>query len=87
MHQVLIQWDGDQIEVVQADGSANVAAAESSICEAEEIKCLSGMTPTHCDFLRVSERGLMPEFHGKGHVQPDCEIGFNEYQGFPWKAQ
>lgn len=31
MHQVLIQWDGDHAKVVQADGSANVATAESSI--------------------------------------------------------
>jgi hypothetical protein len=40
LHQFLIQWVGDDIEVVHADTSACVAMADSSIWTYEDVKCL-----------------------------------------------
>ena len=42
MHQFLIQWVGDDVEIVQADDSISVAAAEPACWEYEGIDCLSG---------------------------------------------
>jgi hypothetical protein len=44
MHQCVIQWIGDTIEVVQADTSVNVALAEPSRWNFEGIECFSGKT-------------------------------------------
>jgi hypothetical protein len=42
MHQFLIQWVGDDIEVVHADDAVSVAATESAYWEYEGLDCLSG---------------------------------------------
>ena len=44
MHQCIIQWIGDAIEVVQADTSVSVALAEPSGWNFEGIECFSGKT-------------------------------------------
>jgi hypothetical protein len=36
MHQCLIQWDGDEVEVVYADDSAEVSHATMSVWDAED---------------------------------------------------
>ena len=41
MHQCLIQWQGDKIEIVPADRSVNVASADLTIWEMDGIDCLS----------------------------------------------
>jgi hypothetical protein len=58
LHQFLIQWVGDDIEVVHADTSACVAMADSSIWTHEDVKCLSGLDLSDYDFLSVSKDGL-----------------------------
>lgn len=54
MHQSLIQWQGDQVEIVQADKSVNVTIVDLSIWKIEGIDCLSGKV-WECDFLKVSD--------------------------------
>ena len=63
MHQSLIQWDGDQIEIVQADKSVNVAIADLSIWELKGIECISG-TAWEGEFLDVTSDGIQPIVDG-----------------------
>ena len=42
MHQCLIQWQGDNVEVVQADTSASVATVDPTYQEFEDYECFSG---------------------------------------------
>jgi len=44
LHQFLIQWIGDEVEIVHCDTSSFIATADSnSIGDNENIKCLSGL--------------------------------------------
>jgi hypothetical protein len=43
LHQFLIQWASDDVEVVHVDTSTCVAMTDSSIWTHEDIKCLSGL--------------------------------------------
>jgi hypothetical protein len=58
LHQFLIQWLSDDIEVVHANTSARVAMADSSIWTYEDVKCLSGLDLSNYNFLSVSKDGL-----------------------------
>jgi hypothetical protein len=42
MHQFLIQWDGDEVEVVMADKSIDVAMTDLPLWESDRAECLSG---------------------------------------------
>ena len=42
MHQFLIQWVGDDVEIVHADDAVSVAATESAYWEYEGLDCFSG---------------------------------------------
>nr|AAX92796.1 retrotransposon protein, putative, unclassified [Oryza sativa Japonica Group]ABA93349.1 retrotransposon protein, putative, unclassified [Oryza sativa Japonica Group] len=42
MHQCLIQWQGDKIEIVPVDMSVNVASADLGLWEMDGLDCLSG---------------------------------------------
>jgi hypothetical protein len=53
LHQFLIQWVGDDIEVIYADTSACVAMANSSIWTHEDVKCLSCLDLSDYDFHRL----------------------------------
>jgi hypothetical protein len=44
MHQCLIQWDGDEVEVVHADDSIEISHAAMSIWDAEDQELISGMS-------------------------------------------
>jgi hypothetical protein len=65
LHQFLIQWVGDDIEVIHADTSACIAMADSSIWTYEDVKCLSGLGLSDYDFLSVSKNGFVPV-----HIKP-----------------
>ncbi len=54
MHQCLIQWQGDKIEIVPADRLVNVASADLAPWEMDGIDCLSGKV-WDGDFLKVSD--------------------------------
>jgi hypothetical protein len=60
LHQFLIQWVGEEVEIVHADVSACVATADSSSWSHYNIKCLSGQDISDCDFVSVSKDGFIP---------------------------
>jgi len=60
LHQFLIQWVGDDVEIVHADTSACVTMANISSWTNYDIKCLSGADLSECDFLSVSQGGFVP---------------------------
>nr|AAM01047.1 putative pol polyprotein [Oryza sativa Japonica Group] len=61
LHQCLIQWDGDDVEIVQADTSTEVAMADA-IFEWRHwnIQCLSGMDLSSYDFFSISNGKFVP---------------------------
>jgi hypothetical protein len=65
LHQFLIQWVGEDVEVVHADTSTCIAMTDSSIWTHEDVKCLSGLDLSDYDFLSVSKDGFVPV-----HVKP-----------------
>jgi hypothetical protein len=42
MHQCLIQWQGDKVELVFADNTVSIVAADAAYWETEEIECFLG---------------------------------------------
>ena len=42
MHQCLIQWYGDDVELVHADDSVSIATADPMYWELEDFECFSG---------------------------------------------
>ena len=76
MHQMLIQWNEDDVEVVQADTSAtiNMAGPEAN-WPYEEARCLSGTTLSGANFLSVSKQGftlVQKEPIDADHAEPPC---------------
>jgi hypothetical protein len=57
MHQCLIQWQGDEIEVVSVDTTASVATADPPAWEFDGIECLSGKA-WEGEFLLMFDLGL-----------------------------
>jgi hypothetical protein len=57
MHQFIIQWIGDSVEVVQGETSLTVAATDAQGWTYDRVSCISGKT---CDteYLKVSDFGL-----------------------------
>ena len=41
MHQCLIQWHGDDVELVHADDSVSIATADPMYWELEDFECFS----------------------------------------------
>ena len=61
LHQYLIQWDSDDIEIVQADTSAEVAMADATFeWRHGNIQCLSGMDLSSYDFISISNGKFVP---------------------------
>jgi hypothetical protein len=60
LHQLLIQWVGEEVEIMHADVSACVAMADSSSWSHYNIKCLSGQDISDCNFVSVSKDGFVP---------------------------
>ncbi|PVH30869.1 hypothetical protein PAHAL_9G001000 [Panicum hallii] len=58
MHQCLIQWDGDEVEVVQADDSIEISHAAMSIWDAEDQEPISGMSLEGCDRIEATKNGV-----------------------------
>jgi hypothetical protein len=48
MHQCLIQWDGDEVDVVHADDSVEVSHAAMSVWDAEDQELISGISLEGC---------------------------------------
>jgi hypothetical protein len=60
MHQCLIQWDGDEVEIVQADDTAEISVASPNTWETEGQEPLSGKSLDGCDRIEVTKNGLRP---------------------------
>jgi hypothetical protein len=59
MHQCLIQWQGDKVEIVPADRLVNVASTDLALWEMDGLDCLSGKV-WDGDFLKVSDSDIHP---------------------------
>jgi hypothetical protein len=59
LHQCLVQWIGDELEVVSADNLECVAAADARVDDGDMI-CLSRKDLSKYDYISVSRDGLIP---------------------------
>ena len=59
MHQCLIQWHGDDVEVVRVDESASIATADLVFWELGDFECLSSKT-WEGGFIRINNEGQQP---------------------------
>jgi hypothetical protein len=61
LHQCIIQWIGDEVEVVQAYEEVCIAEAESQVdILGGKIECLSGKDLTWHDYISVGKDGFVP---------------------------
>jgi hypothetical protein len=61
LHQMLIQWVDDEVEVVHGDNSACVVVADShSIDVHNDVKCLSRLDLSNYEFISCSNNGFNP---------------------------
>jgi hypothetical protein len=58
MHQCLIQWDGDEVEVVHADDSIKISLAAMSVWDAEDQEPISGISLEGCDHVETTKNGV-----------------------------
>jgi hypothetical protein len=58
MHQCLIQWDEDEVEVVHADDSIKISHATVSIWDAEDQEPISGISLEGCDRVEATKNGV-----------------------------
>jgi hypothetical protein len=59
LHQCIIQWISDDVEVVQADKEVCVAVAESKVdILGEKMECLSGKDLMGYSYISVSKDGF-----------------------------
>jgi hypothetical protein len=58
MHQCLIQWDGDKVEVVHADDLVEISRATMSIWDAEDQESISGISLEGCDRVEATKNGV-----------------------------
>ena len=54
MHQCLIQWINDVVEVIAADSSFSIASAEACEESYERVNCFSGQA-WEAEFLKVAD--------------------------------
>ena len=60
LHQFLIQWVGDEIEVVHGDASSFIATTDFEVVGTHHnIKCLSGLNLTDCDLISCTKEGFV----------------------------
>jgi hypothetical protein len=61
LHQMLIQWVGDDIEQVHADVSACIAVVDAPvICTYETATCLTGVDFSDYQFISIDKKGFIP---------------------------
>jgi hypothetical protein len=58
MHQCLIQWDGDEVEVVQADDWIEISHATMSIWDVEDLELILGISLEGCDRVEATKNGV-----------------------------
>jgi hypothetical protein len=61
LHQFLIQWVGDVVEIVHSDSSANVATTDApALGEHDAFGCLSGKELSSYEFISATRQGFVP---------------------------
>jgi hypothetical protein len=55
MHQCLIQWDGDEVEVVHAVDSIKISLAAMSIWDAKDQEPISEISLEGCDRVEATK--------------------------------
>jgi hypothetical protein len=61
LHQCVIQWIDDEVEVVQADEDVCIVVAESQVGIQEgNMKCLTGMDLMGYDYVSIGKDGFVP---------------------------
>jgi len=61
LHQFLIQWIGDEVEIVPGDTSSFIATADSnSIGANDNVKCLSGLDLSDYELISCTKEGFVP---------------------------
>jgi hypothetical protein len=58
MHQCLIQWDGDEVEVVHADDSIKISLAAMSIWDVEDQEPISRISLEGCAHVEATKNGM-----------------------------
>ena len=58
MHQCLVQWDGDEVEVVRADDSSEVSLTDMNAWDAEGQEPISGIALEDYDRIEATKNGL-----------------------------
>ena len=58
MHRCLVQWDGDEVEVVRANDSSEVSLTDMNAWDAEGQEPISGITLEDCDRIEATKNGL-----------------------------
>ena len=58
MHQCLVQWDGDEVEVVRADDSGEVSLADMNVWDAEGQEPISRIALEDCNRIEATKNGL-----------------------------
>jgi hypothetical protein len=59
-HQFLIQWVGDEVEIVHGDALACVAVADSSTMDNHEnLKCLTSLNLSNLNLLILPKMALL----------------------------
>ena len=59
LHQILIQWIGDEIEIVHGDTSSFIATADSNTLGVHnDIKCLSGLDLSDFELISCTKNGF-----------------------------
>jgi hypothetical protein len=58
MHQCLIQWDGDKVEVVHVDDLIEISLAAMSVWDAEDQEPISGINLEGCDRVEATKNDV-----------------------------
>jgi hypothetical protein len=60
LHQCIIQWIGDEVEVVQANKDMCITVTESQVgIQGEKMKCLTGRDLMGYDYVSVGKDGFV----------------------------
>jgi hypothetical protein len=61
LHQCLIQWVDDDVEIIEADNSACIALTEAPVdWQHGEMKCLTGRDLSDYDYINIGKNGFVP---------------------------
>jgi hypothetical protein len=58
MHQCLIQWDGDEVEVIHVDDSIEISLATMSVWDVEDQEPISGISLEGYDRVEATKNGV-----------------------------